>query len=280
MTFSKQLKLAVVALAFGAAGAHAATVGLPVTIEEKAGGTNATSKVIVADQLSGQYDEVVTFHSASTFTTAAIFNAGKWFRNSQPVASRLGADFSDVGLDWGYSVYAKFIGSGTYFTDGVNTSFSASYNAIELYLDVNQDTDYDIGPSASAVPSFNDLVLTSGAASITDDLKLGTASLTLAADGNSTGSGLSNGNFEIIFGDFKLENPAGEAYFIAPRPFHIKLDLNGNFQSFIPVSGQSVALLNNSANAFFLAVPEPGALALVGIALLGLGVAGKRRKSA
>lgn len=279
--FSKQLKLAAVALALGAAGAHAATVGLPVTIEEKLGGTNATSKIIVADQLSGQYDEVVTFHSATQFSTAAIFNASKWFYNGGVVTSRLSSDLSEFGVDWGYNIYAKFIGSGTYFTDGTNTSFSATYNKIELWMDRDQNTTYSIvGQTASAVPSFNDIVLTSAATTTNDDLLLGTASLTLAADGNSTGSGLANGNFEILFGDFKLEAPNGEAYFIAPRPFHIKLDLNGNFQSFIPSAGASVYLLNNSANAFFVPVPEPGALALVGAAFLAVGVASKRRKSA
>lgn len=278
MMFSKQLKLAVVALAFGAAGAHAATVGLPVTIQESAGG--GFPNQFVADQLSGQYDEVVTFQDASHFSTAAIFNAGQWFRNGNALSTQLNAVYPPLFPAYGYGIYAKFIGSGTYTTDGTTTTFKATYNAIELYLDQNQDTDWNVGGSASAVPSFGDLVLASGAASLTDDLLLGTASLTLAADGNSSSSGLANGNFEILFGDFQLKSPDGEAYFIAPRPFHIKLDLNGNFQSFIPVSGQSIQLLNNSANAFFVPVPEPGALALVGAAFLAVGVASKRRKSA
>ena len=40
------------------------------------------------------------------------------------------------------------------------------------------------------------------------------------------------------------------------------------------------ALLLLIANAFFVPVPEPGALALVGAAFLAVGVASKRRKSA
>lgn len=271
MTFIKQLKLAAVALAFGAAGAQAATVGLPITIQES--GVGAAANQFVATQLSGQYDEVVTFIDASHFTTAAIFNAGQWFRNSTPLSTQLN------GFGAGYGIYAKFIGSGTYATDlSGNTVFNASYNAIELYVDRNKDTVYNVGTTAGLSPSFSALSLaTAGTAA--DDLLLGSASLTLLAEGNSK-PGVANGNFEILFGDFTLTNPTGEAYFIAPRPFYVKLDLNGNFQGITPSAGTSIQLLGNSANAFFVPVPEPGALALVGAAFLAVGVASKRRKSA
>lgn len=270
MTFIKQLKLAAVALAFGAAGAQAATVGLPITIQES--GAGAAPNQFVATQLSGQYDEVVTFIDASRFTTAAIFKAGAWFYNGSPLFTQLN------GFGTGYGIYAKFIGSGTYASSGGVTTFSASYNAIELWLDPGKNTNYQVGASAGLTPSFSSLV--NGIGSVTgDDVLLGSASLTLLAEGNSK-PGVANGNFEILFGDFTLTSPAGEAYFIAPRPFYVKLDLNGNFQELTPVSGTSVTLNGSSANAFFVPVPEPGALALVGAAFLAVGVASKRRKSA
>lgn len=281
-SFPKQLKqtAVVLSLAFGAIGAQAATVGLPITIEE--GSVAGTpSNVFVADQLGGQYDEVVTFVDATRFTTAAIFRAGAWFRDGATVTE--GQFLNGPGAS-GYNLYAKFIGSGTYSTAVVGsdlvTTFSATQNAIELWLDPSRNTRYDIGNSAGDPPAFTDLVLTSGAASITDDRKLGTASITLDAGGSSS-TGLANGNFEIVFGGFTLIAPDGEDYFVAPRPFHMTLDLNGNFQSLLPVAGTSVKLQNSSANAFFTSsVPEPGALALVGAAFLALGVVAKRRKSA
>ena len=276
ISFSKRLKLAAVALAFGSVGVHAATVGLPISIQESAI-TGAFPNLFVADQLSGQYDEVVTFHSATNYSTAAIFNAGNWFFNGNPIGT--GTQIGSVGGS-SYSLYVKFIGSGTYAVDGFGgTTFSATSNAIQVWADPDRDTNYDVGSSASAVPTFADLVLVAGS-NIADDRLLGSSNVTIAAGGNSS-SGLANGNFEIVFGAFTLANPDGENYFVAPRPFHTVLDLNGNFQSIQPVSGSSVVLLNNSANAFFVqTVPEPGALALVGVALLGLGFAAKRRKSA
>lgn len=286
MTFSKQLKLAALALAFGVAGVQAAPVGLPMLIEEGSVPNSGGSSQFWADQLSGQYDEVVTFLDATQFSTVAIFRAGAWYRDGSVVSEGQILNTSDSR--GGYNLYAKFVGKGTYSTAVVDgnlvTTFSATQNAIELWVDEKRDTTYVIPGSVSGTPTVGELSLTSGAGSLTDDYMLGSASATIAAGGNSS-TGLANGNFEIVFGGFTLTNngllPDGDKYFIAPRPFHMTLDLNGNFQSLTAAAGTSVALRNSSANAFFFnVVPEPGALALVGIALLGLGVAGKRRKSA
>ncbi len=284
-TILKYAKVTAAALTLiaAAAGAHAAPVGQPVWINEGAiPGTPVVAPFInlPVDQLSGQYDEVLTVGLGSTFTTEAIFNAGKWFNNGASVPSFLGAP----DIFGGYKLYAKFTGFGTFAPKvGGGFTFTGGGGAIEVWADPIMNTVYNVGASAAAVPSVNNLVLTSGAASITDDYLLGSASLITAAEG-VTNPGLANGNFEVVFGDFALTSapgqlpPNGDKYFIAPRPFYMILDLNGNFQSFIPVSGTSVQLLNSSANAFFQTVPEPGALALVGLALVGMGVATRRAR--
>ena len=252
--------------AFGGASA-ASLVGLPVTIQEGAI-AGAMSNSFQANQLSGLYDEIVTFGPGNTFSTEAIFNATGWNVSSQ---------VHGFGLN-SYELYAKFIASGTYSTAGGITTFSATSNALQLFADANQDTRYKTAVAATAVPSFANLVLTSAAGSTADDVLLGSSSSTVAAAGKSGGA-LANGDFEIVFGNFNLANPDGLAYFTAPRPFYMGLDLNGNFQSITPVSGTSVAITASSANEFFgNVIPEPGSLALVGISMLGLGFVGMRRK--
>lgn len=275
-TLIKQVKASAFALTLvaAAAGAVAAPVGAPVTIQEAAV-SGAAANAFQADQLSGQYDEVLTILDATHFNTEAIFNAGQWFKSGSP----LGTQLNGFGAA-GYGIYAKFTGAGTYAPNlGGGFTFSGGSGYIEIWADANQDTNYDVKAStAGAVPSVANLNLVSGAGSITDDVLLGTATLVTAAQGN-TSPGLANGNFELVFGDFALANPNGLAYFTAPRPFYFTLDLNGNFQSFNPTVGSSVQLLNNSANAFFQ-TPEPSGLALVAISLLGLGVATRRNRKA
>lgn len=279
----KRIKIAaaVVSMLSAAAAVQAAPVGQPITVHEGAI-TGALSNTIFVDQLSGQYDEVFTATSATTFVTEAIFNAGGWFKNGAAVGSQLNFPEAGIGCPGiactgagiGYGLYAKFEAAGT-FVGGVFTGSSAK---VEIWADPLQDTNYDI--KATATGSIANLTLTSGAGSITDDQLLGTATLLLSGDGNSNPGSGSNGNFELLFGNWTLNGPPGlngDAYFFAPRPFYMLMDLNGNFQSFNPTSGTSIQLLNNSANAFWK-TPEPGALALVGVALLGMGLAGRRAR--
>lgn len=267
----KKIALAA-ALVAGSFASQAATVGQPVTIQDSAI-AGAVANQVVVDQLSGQYDEVLTVTpinlSSGTFATSAIFNASGWFANGNPASSQL-AGFNTANS---YGMYIKFVGTGGYTVSGGALSFSGGTGAMEIWADANRDTDYNVANTTTGL--YTDLVLASGAASLTDDVKLGSASSIFVAAGNAAG-GVANGNFEIIFNDFTLTAPAGEAYFVAPRPFYMLLDLNGNFQSFNPNSATDVLLLNNSANGFFMKVPEPGALALAGLAFAAAGLASRR----
>lgn len=291
ITLAKSLvATAVLALTAGAAQAAAPVGAVTVTINEKSlEGFGITG--LQANQLNGQFDEVFTGTATSattgTFVTEATFAATSWLLNGTPT--------SGAALNTTYGMYANFASSGTYtvtsFTipDGSGgtttaslTVFTTNSASLSLYADLNQDTKYNVKTSATG--QISNLTLTSGAASINDDVLLGTSTVLLNGTGNATAGGLgnANGNFELLFSAFNLAT-GGNSYFTAPRPFNLQLDLNGNFQSFIPTTtvgnSSSIQLLANSANAFFLpnAVPEPGALALAGIALVGAAVATRRK---
>jgi hypothetical protein len=253
----------------------ASTDAVDVTIQEGAI-TGAGTNVVVADQLSGQYDEIftVTDVTTSSFNTLAVFNAGGWFNNNVAAGDQINVA-ENIALGIGYGLYALFQSDGTFSVSGTSVVFSGGNGTLQLWADPLQNTTKQLPGTVLSTDTISAILL----GNTGDDQLLGSASLLTYGDGSgSTGAG-SNGNFELIFGDWLLNGVGadGDAYFTAPRPFMMMLDLNGNFQEFNPASIVDVKT-NGSANAFF-AVPEPGTTALLGLGLLGMGLGLRRRKA-
>ncbi len=239
--------VAVLAMAGVATLASAAEV---FTVDE----TPYGGGLVEADKINGGYVERITF-AGGGFDTAAYADFGLFFLGTSTVASE---------LDDGYKLYAIFTSSGTVVpVTGTITSFNPDDAEFTLYLDVDGNTTKSLGATGS-----DPITLGNNG----DDLELASA-MALSSGGGTLVAGL-GGFFDLVFEDFTLTSD-GEAYFVDPSPFYLRVNVDGDFDSFAPVGTQTV---RGDVSAVFLPVPEPTSLALAGLALVGLGLSRRRAK--
>lgn len=219
-----------------------------------------------ADKITGNYVEVVTFTGANTFDVSLRWNAGQFVADDGVTA--LSGATTGLGSLFGYGLYAFFQGTGTFASAGGVTTFTLTGGSLSVFLDDDQDTDF-VQP-ATGTGAWT-------TADDADDVLLATG-LAISGEGNLDPSlptcdpGINCGSFGQST-SFNL-TAAGAGFFTSPVPFYNVSFESGQLNNF-DVSGTQV--INGSMDTVFTAVPEPGTLALAGIALLGIGAVRRRK---
>jgi hypothetical protein len=273
-------------------GSQAAFADFPYyTVDEGAVTTynsSVQSNTFTADKFNGPYSEVIGFTPTNTTTAGVItgtFEASIYFKatsfqtnngndplnacSGTPIGNSPCTQVNGGGL---YSLYGLYTGSGTFSTDVTGTvvsEFTATPGAgtLNVYLDANNDT---VKSSTAPTPGTAWSVTVNGA-----DYVLATGTTTEGTGTATCGTGINCGSFGVNT-SFNLTS-LGSQYFALPVPFYSLSLESGQFTSFgLPSPEGGTVAVNGSLDVVFQA-PEPGALALLGAGLAGIGFSRRRK---
>jgi hypothetical protein len=244
------LSLAAAAV-LGLASASASAEFLDFKVNEAVVEGAATAKNFTADKLNGAYEELLQVTGPGTFSASAYATFDGYRANEGTTQI--------TGELVGYTIYAVFQATGV--ITGPNT-FQGTAGSIKIYIDRNEDT---IGTLT------NGLVAATLSNTVDDDL-IGSSNVSFGTGDLSANPGA----YALYFEQFAL-TAFGQSYWYDPNPFYKFALSNGDNDVFTATANPGEFRVTGDTSAVFQPVPEPASIALMGLALAGLGVARRRR---
>lgn len=244
MNFKKAFSAALLAGTMLAAGSAAAAFP-DFTVDPDLNPVTLNS--FTADKITGNYTEVLNLNPDGTFSFTLHWDAGQFVANdgTSPLTA------AATGLGNSYLLYADVTGSGTFVTVAGITTFTLIPGGT---LDVFRSPDLAIG----------------GDTQIADGTGIeGSGTFNPTCSG-----GINCGSFGQTT-TFNL-NAAGSTFFTFPIPFYNLSFQSGQF-NLIDVTNFGDQTTNGSLDVVFARVPEPTSIALLGLALLGVGFTQRRK---
>ncbi len=236
-------------------------------------GNGGMGTVFTADKMTGRYSELLGLTSATTFSASAVGIFTGYANNEgtgSPGGTLLTGD-SPSTFTQQYRLYAKFTATGTATSP---TTFIGTGGTLELYLDPDANTAFSI-PGGAGFNDFTSLATATGGAG--DDQLIGSSSVSYGT-GDLFGP---PGAFNIFFEQLVL-TPFGQTYWFDLNTLDLVVQTNGDIDTvntvIDPVTGLPRYRITGDFSAVFNDVPEPGTLALMGIAIAGLGFVQRRKQ--